>query len=84
MKMKFLIMYFICSIIVIGNINALSNKHKSRHHSQKNKIKKQHIRPNVHDIKRFLKPMIAPPESAYHPQEVDSLSEAKKISDGNY
>jgi hypothetical protein len=80
--MKFLIMYFICSIIVIDNLNALSTHSHSRHHSKKSRSKKQHIRPNVHDIKRFLKPMISPPESAYRPQEVDSLSEAKRASEG--
>ena len=77
--MKFLIMYFLCSMILIDSIYSLSNKHKSKHHSRKSK--KQHIRPNVHDIKRFLKPMIAPPTQAYHPTEVDSLQDVNKMSD---
>jgi hypothetical protein len=81
--MKLLIMYFICSIIVIDYINALSTSSQSHYHSRKIRSKKQNIRPNVHDIKRFLKPMIAPPESAYRPQEVDSLAELKKASEGN-
>merc|ERR1740139_142132 len=75
--MKFLIMYFLCSMILIDSIYSLSNKHKSKHHSRKSK--KQHIRPNVHDIKRFLKPMIAPPTQAYHPTEVDSLHDVDML-----
>merc|ERR1712032_1688993 len=79
MKMKFLIMYFLCSIILIESIYSLSNKHKSRHRMRK--LRKQYMRPNVHDIKRFLKPMIAPPSQAYHPTMVDSLQETNKMSD---
>jgi hypothetical protein len=81
--MKLLIMYFFCSIILIANINALSAKNKSLNHSRKHKLRKQHIRPNVHDIKRFLKPMIAQEAQAYRPQEVDSLADYNKLSEGN-
>jgi hypothetical protein len=81
MKMKFLIMYFFCSIIVFENINALSSQNQSRHHSRKSRSKKQNIRPNVHDIKRFLKPMISPPEQAYIPKEVSSLGNYDMKSD---
>ena len=74
MKMKFLIMYFFCSIIVIDNINALSSQNQSHNHSRKSRSKKQRIRPNVHDVNRFLKPMISPSEQAYIPNEVNSLN----------
>jgi hypothetical protein len=80
--MKFLIMYFLCSMILIDSIYSLSNKHKSRHHSRKSN--KQNIRPNVHDIKRFLKPQIAPEAQAYQPTLVDSLNDVNKMSDGNF
>lgn len=80
--MKFLIMYFICSIIAIEYINAHSTRHHSRYHSRKNNSRKQHIRPNLHDVKHFLKPMMAPPESVYRPEEVESLTALKKASEG--
>lgn len=80
MKMKSLIMSFFCIMIIISNINS----HKSHNHKHKLSHKKQHYRPNVHDIKRFLKPQIAPEESAYRPEEVDSLSNLHKASDGNF
>ena len=78
--MKFLIMYFLCSMILIESIYSLTNKHKSRHHSRKNK--KQVIRPNVHDVKRFLKAQITPETQAYQPTLVDSLQDTNKMSDG--
>jgi hypothetical protein len=81
--MKFLIMSFFCFMLIIANINALSTENRSHHQSHKHKLKKQHYRPNVHDIKRFLKPMIAPEAQAYRPQEVDSLANYNKLSEGN-
>lgn len=85
MKMKFLIMYFICSMILIGNFYALNSKNKFHNFASTDtkKNRKQNIRPNVHDIKRFLKPIVTPPSQAYIPTEVNSLSDINKMSDGN-
>lgn len=87
MKMKFLIVYFICSMILIGNFYALEfrNRNRFRNFANTNKYRgrKQNIRPNVHDIKRFLRPMITPPDQEYKPTEVDSLQDINKMSDGN-
>lgn len=81
MKMKLFIVYFFCSIIFIANINALATENKFHNHHHKSRSHKQNIRPNVHDIKRFLKPMIAAPEQPYIPEEVSSLRN-KMESDG--
>ena len=60
--MKFLIMYFFCSIIIIDNINALHTKTNTQNHSHKSRSrtrsKKQFQEQNFQNLEHFLKPKI--------------------------
>jgi hypothetical protein len=70
-------------MILVGNFYALNSENRLHSFAKidSNKSRKQNIRPNVHDIKRFLKPIVTPPSQAYIPTEVDSLQDINKMSD---
>jgi len=70
--MKYFIMYFFFSIVIISNVQSLESS----------KSRKQHIRPNVNDIKRYMRPIMQGPDAPYIPKEVDNLINYQK-SDGN-
>jgi hypothetical protein len=72
MKMKFFIVCFFFYVIMIGNIQTLESL----------KSKKQNYRPNVSDIKRYMKPIMQAPDAPYIPKEVDTLNNFDVKSEG--
>ena len=71
--MKYLVMYFFFSIVIIGNMQSLESS----------KSRKQSVRPNVSDIKRYLKPLMQAADSPYIPKEVDTLAINDVKTEGN-
>jgi len=74
MKIKFMMVYFFLSLIIISNVQSL----------EKFKSKKQNIRPNINDIKRYMRPIMQAPDAPYIPKEVDTLNNFDVKSDGKY